>query len=454
MKKIFNSVKLTAILAVVALVSACTDGVDSIQNYINLSDSTISFGANPTDEFKILVEASGEWEYSISGDWISVESIDELGLTIVAEANTNVFMRSATITFICGSMETKAMVYQNSVSANVNLQLNSLFTDGAVSHSGEFVAGMAAYDDSYANPTLVNTVTGETLKYPIMSNDYVVTCVDDNGSMFIVSSSMIEGYRIEYGQTAEEILVPDQMGSGGVTGVSADGSIWVGFGCPIAGNWEPMRWVNGVPEVLPRDENNSIGETMWYGCAARGCSADGSIIYGNYFDYQDAIYWDANLEMHFVAPDLIIRGVYEYDSQTYYTCVAGAKINADSHLISPNGKYLAFKYEDQSSGSTVVTPGYLDIETGAYYLLSDYVSKAIVTISNDQSLFLTPYTSYGPTTVITAAGEEIDGMDWIEQNYGLIIEDTRAIVLVSANGNIFGYKGYGSSYLAWWLTKN
>ncbi len=455
MNKILKSVKVVVLALVATLVVACQSGVDAVQSYINLSDSTISFGANPVGDFKIAVDASGEWTYTISGDWLSEVSSDETGLTIQAESNGSSSMRSATITFSCGSMESKVLVYQNSVSANVNLELNSLFTDGAVSPSGEFVAGMAAYDDSYAKPTLINTLTGEVLKYPVMSNEYVVTCVDDSGQIFIVSGAMISGYHIEYGGTAEEILVPDEMKSGGVNGVSADGTIWVGFACPTTGGWEPMRWVNGVPELLPRDVNNSVGQTMWYGCAARGCSADGSIIYGNYLDYQDAIYWDANLEMHFVAPELLVRGEYDNGSGTVaYTRIAGASINADSHVISQNGKYLAFKFEDQSSGFTSVTPAYLNLETGAYYLFEEHSGKAIVTIGDDGSLFFTPYMSYGPTTVVTPQGEEIDGMDWVEQNYGLIIEDSRAILQVSQNGNLFGFKGYDSSYLAWWLTKN
>ncbi len=444
MKNILKQLKFSFVAMLAIAFVACSE-TDIVKNYINLSDSTVSFGANPDEDFTIAVESSSEWSYTINGDWISEVSSDQAGVTIHAEENENVNMRSASILFKSGDIESRVMIYQAGASSNVNFELNSLFELGAVSPSGEYVAGMVAYDDTNARPTSINTITGEVVKYASMSNEYTVTCVDDNGNIFAVSSVMISGYRMDSttGLT-EAILVPDDCKSGGVNGVSADGTIWVGFACPKTGLWEPMRWVNGVPEKLDRTETNGTGvENMFYGCVARGCSADGSIIYGNFLDYQEGIYWDKDSKMQLVAPELMN---YENGTST-----AGARINADSHVISQNGKYLAFKYENSKTSSII--PGYLNIESGEYKLFDDYAAKAIITIGNDETLFFTPFNYYGPTTVMTPDGEVIDGMDWVEQNYNVIVEDNRAIIQVSSNGNLFGYKGFTNVYQAWWLTK-
>ncbi len=447
MKNIFKALRATILVAVVAIFASCEQ--DVVYKYVNLSDVNFSLDYAGEEEFSIAVDASGEWSYTINDSWILEVECDGANLVVSAEPNPTTAMRVGTISFTQGEATNKAIIFQSG-RPNANIAINNLFALGVVSPGGNYVAGLASYDDDYYIPVLIDTYTNETKVYDMVSSNYVISCVDDNGNMFL-SSSMLSsaGYSLSYDGTLAELDVPDTFWAGGVTCCSADGTVWAGFGLANGGGWYALRWTNGIPEELQTPETNGTGkEAIWYGIIPRGCSDDGKLIYGNIMDYQEAIYWDEYGNVNFVAPELMELEVSEYEGSYYYSVAKGALQFADDQKISPNGKYLAFNY--YSSGTYY--PAYIDVTTGLYEILYDYAGMTIITIDNDGSFYLIASSVYGATTILPQSGDPFDSRTWLLSAYAVIVEDARSINQVSASGNLFGYSDYGDSYVCWWAT--
>ncbi len=465
MKRVFWATKAT-LLAFTAslLLGSCSEEI--ISQYLKISDSSITLDAAGLTEFTIDVSSSSDWTASIESSWINEVSRNSAGITLSANAYTGTTARYGSV-IIKTSFDTRKVTVQQS-NNSLSVFINYEFVEGVSSPSGYYLAGSKYISDTEILPTTIDLRTGEIREYDCelpteitvverattYEVSWKVSEVDDNGNIFMINDVMIWGLRIDAttGQYAM-IEVPSDMIGGGVNAVSADGTIWAGFGCPLSGGWVPMKWVNGVPERLPISDTNGTGlQSIWYGSAVRGCSDDGSIIYGSIMDYWEAIYWDKNNEMHFIAPELLEYSIEEYDGEYYCSLTAGARIYSDSQRVSANGKWISFIYNNETTG--VSAPGYLDTETGVPTILYDMSGLDIMAISNEGDLFLSTTMLLEPTTVYTAEGETVDGMTWLTRNYGVVIEDNRAITQVTANGDIFGFKSYSDSYIAWWLERD
>ncbi len=468
MKRVYNAIRVVMMVAAVTLMSSCNEEV--IYNYLKISDSSFSLDAAGQQEFTIEITASSDWSSTIQDSWIQEVSKDANGLTVKAEPYSGATPRYGSILIETADDSRKISVLQNNNS--VSAVVNDLFytsNSGVVSPSGYYLAGNITVSDTETMPVTIDLRTGEVRKFtctlpteidvPERETTYevswLVSAVDDNGNVFMNNSVLIFGLRLDAASGDYSLIeVPDDCIGGCVSAVSADGSIWVGSCCPLTGGWFPMKWVNGVPERLPITAQNGTGvQNIWYGATARGCSDDGSIIYGNIMDYDEAIYWDKDNEFHFVAPELLEYDTEDYYGTTYYNLFASARIYADAQRISPDGSKLSFIYTNENTGASY--PGYIDTASGVPTMLSNLSGYDITTISNDGELFLCPSAlALEPTTVYTTSGEKIGGMDWIFSNYGISIGDSRAITQVAANGNIFGMKSSGDYYVAWWLDLN
>ncbi|MFI3324468.1 MAG: BACON domain-containing protein [Rikenellaceae bacterium] len=450
-----NIIKIAIALVGATLLGACAndEGI-----YLNLSDSSVSLDGAGYNEVTIEVSASSSWSYTINDSWITFVNKDSNGLTVKGEAYYGSDTRVGSITFETDDMIVKTTVFQ--LSSLVTMVNTSIFTQGEPSPSGYYVAGMYYPDDYYANPTLIDMRTGETTYFDLVDNDYVVSCVDDNGNIFLNSSWMTDGMRVDATTgVAEAIEVPDGYSAGGVNAVSADGSVWVGYACIATsevvdgfGSWYPMKWVNGVPELLPSSEYNGTGvQYVWYGVVARGCSDDGSIIYGSIMDFSESVYWTADNEYKIIAEEMVEFYETDYtDNEFRYYLTAGARCYADNQRISPNGKYLSFRYVNDTEGTQY--PGYLDIETEVLYLMTDYSGYDIMTLTDDLDIVLYSSSSYlVSTTMLLASGEKMSTNDWLEENYGLQIEDDRAVMQIGSNGTVFGWEYSNYTYIPWWL---
>ncbi len=462
MKNIYKIARNGALaLGALALMVGCQD--ETIYNYLEISDRTVSFEDSANDEIKIEVEASGEWTYTVNDSWIEEVSSDNSGIVITVSDNTSSSMRYGTITFTCDDMESKATVLQASVGSNAQVVLNDAFNGGVVSPSGRYIAGRVIVGGGdvveQVCPVLIDAKSGDMTVHESMIKETDIGAVDDFGNIF-TSSGIVsnEGVVSAYD-------LPNECSWAEVLAVSLDGSVWVGRCFPKskklweeaghnpAGTYGAIKWVDGVPEILEVPETNGTGEeSLWYGLQAFGCSDDGSIIYGNVLDYFEACYWDKDGHVKLIAPELNEFSFVQYTEggEKCYTLESGTQQNFEYEKISPNGKYLAFQY-DNGGG---LCPAYLNTETGEYKVLKEYSGLATNTMDNDGNMFVCPSTNYGPASVITPDGEKIDGNDWVKDNYGLIISDARAICQVAADGSLFGYKSLDTQYyLAWWLLR-
>lgn len=452
MKRIYSAMRVAMMVACVALLGSCSE--ETIYNYLNVSDNSFSLDGKGEGEFTITIDASSDWNATIGDSWIVEVERDETSITVKGEPYAGATPRYGSITIKSGEQTRKITVSQTIHSTSV--MLNDLFYYGVVSPDGNYVAGNVVVSDGVVMPVTIDTRTGEVRKFTCKlpeeivvperetayGVDWEVHVVDNNGNIFMNNPYLIFGLRIDAATNTYSLIeVPDGSVGGCVTGVSGDGSVWVGSYCPVSGGWFPMKWVNGVPEPLEITEVNGTGkEKIWYGAVARGCSDDGSIIYGSIMDYDEAIWWDKEGKMRFVAPELLEHTEEVVNGELVYQLTGGARIYADPQRVSPNGKWISFKCSGSNSPAGC---GYIDTETG----IPTYVKASdILTITNDKDLVQHGY-------VTTADGEQIPAMDWIKQKYGVTIGDTRYITQVAANGNIFGWKQSGDYYLSWWLDR-
>ncbi len=482
MKQMKNIIKIAIALVGATLLGACTndDGI-----YLNVSDSSLSIDGAGLNEYTIEVKASSSWSYTINDSWITFVNKDSNGLTIKGEPYYGTDTRVGSITFETDDTTFKTTIFQ--LSSLVTVATTSIFTEGRPSPSGYYVAGMYYPDDTYAIPTRIDMRTGETAYFGLVDSDLVVSCIDDNGNIFLNASWMTEGYRVD-GSTSlsdvyeaattfaekEAIEVPVGYSAGGVNAVSADGSVWVGYACiedvsDGVGSWYAMKWVNNVPEVLPMPEFNSTGvQYLFYGVVARGCSYDGSVIYGTCLDYFESVYWTADNEFRFTGYDdetgvniFVEYDTYDdYDDEDEYSdedrnmfkysLTAGVHCYADTQHISPNGKYLPFRYENSSTGAQY--PGYIDLETEVIYTMEDYSGYDIMAITNDLDFVLYSASGYLVSTeILLASGVKMSTNDWMGDVYGIQVMDDRAVIQIAANGSVFGWKYSNYTYIPWWL---
>ncbi len=119
--------------------------------------------------------------------------------------------------------------------------------------------------------------------------------------------------------------------------------------------YRPLKWTDGgTPEVLPVPELNFRNEPYVSGVMARGCSADGSVIYGSTWDNLDygMLYWKDG-KVDWVGSDVrevrtvqIENGIGEMID---YNIVNGMICTAELTNISPNGRWIAGTYRTRTT---------------------------------------------------------------------------------------------------------
>ena len=178
-----------------------------------------------------------------------------------------------------------------------------------------------------------------------------------------------------------------------VQSISADGRIWVGFGMDdvlaFGGMYRPLKWTDGgTPEVLPVPELNFRNEPYVAGVMARGCSADGSVIYGSTWDNLDfgMLYWkDGKVDWAGSDVRRIHTEINRYGEEEI--CVDAMRCMADLTQISPNGKWIAgaYRYEIMEDGNYHIEtyPAVFNTETGKTVIIKDYGERVVSHITND-----------------------------------------------------------------------
>ena len=406
--------------------------------YVRLSDAACTFLADGNIPKAIEVAASGPWSAETGASWLTVTEEAE-GIVLAAADNKADSERRTEITIACGQATARITVIQMAPEHRTNrYRILKTFDMGAVlSKNGRYAAGnvkTVRTDDVWENrPTVIDIETDEWIQFGPLPDDLycieVPFAVSDEGTVFFYDSNTngcigfdISGNAFTPKAPAGQTTIPQ------VQSISADGRIWVGWGHQPGNLYQPIRWIDGEPEILPVPPLNFRDAPYVTGVTARGCSADGSVIYGSSWDNLDfgMLYWkDGKVDWAGSDVRRIHTEINRYGEEEI--CVDAMRCMADLTQISPNGKWIAgaYRYEIMEDGNYHIEtyPAVFNTETGKTVIIKDYGERVVSHITND-GIVCIANSSYLPddgfmydVNTQTNLGSV---SEWIRSNYGII----------------------------------
>lgn len=376
--------------------------------YVRLSDAACTFLADGNIPKAIEVAASGPWSAETGASWLTVTEEAE-GIVLAAADNKADSERRTEITIACGQATARITVIQMAPEHRTNrYRILKTFDMGAVlSKNGRYAAGnvkTVRTDDVWENrPTVIDLETDEWIQlgpYPnSLFNIELPFAISDEGTIFFLDANtsacvgfnLAGDYFLPANAEGHELLPSVQS-------ISADGRIWVGWGLDdvlaFGGMYRPLKWTDGgTPEVLPVPELNFRNEPYVSGVMARGCSADGSVIYGSTWDNLDygMLYWKDG-KVDWVGSDVReVRTVQIENSvgeMIDSNIVNGMICTAELTNISPNGRWIAGTYrtEDYPSPRNYVQaryPAFFNTETGTTTIVKDFGEGSAAHVTDD-----------------------------------------------------------------------
>ena len=327
-----------SVLPLLLLVAAtgCTQPTEEV-HYIKVDMIACSFQGTDAVPVRITISSNpGPWSAEPSASWIRITEQTEEGIVLTADDNPASTEREGEITVTAGEMTKTIRVTQTGdtfVPARYDVFRD--YTMGAViSPNGRYTAGFIGVPDENATDhwllqvVITDLESGEQyLPAPFLDSLYPLydpCAITDSGTVFFhCEDGRIIGFSI-----SGDITVLDNVPGAGkpwLSQVASDESgVWVGFCLGGETMYSPVKWTDGVPEILPLPEKTYRENKGWVqGGMARGCSLDGNIVYGTAWEGLDSglMWWDAEGNVRWVGDELHkIKPVQMFDqqTQTYY----------------------------------------------------------------------------------------------------------------------------------------
>ncbi len=503
------------ILAATALVSAaalsgCQKDPETLINHLRLSDNAVMFDALGNQTYTVTVTSStGEWTFAKEGDWMTVElTEDGNALTVTAGVNassealegkitvSNAFSEENISVSQLGESEPDAPKFRVltdyntfTISAGGKKALacvNQVVDEvGFINNTNIYVIDLATDERTELTPFV-----GETTELQA----YEASAISDDGRVVIITGKS-DMKSLVYNNDTNEwdavAMINSTDKANLVSAMSADGSIWVGYGRKSSNLYYPIKWVDGTPQEMSAPEKNGMDMDVTNGTMARGCSADGTVIYGSCWDNFEALYWNSAGEWSWIAEDLIkfetkeVQGMF---GTTTLLSLSTPYLDANNMRLSSNGKWLAMNYrfgefveKANMFGGTSwsvqyqVKPLLVNIETGATTLIeSDDIklttgssaglySGGGIGVTNDGTFFYGAYKAADGQQGIVKGyaytnGASVSTTDWIQSNFGIYTLGDYWVRRDFGDGKtVLGYKivptMIGTVYMPWYATK-
>lgn len=428
--------------------AGCTDD-EVVYDHLGVSGDSYTFDGDGTQTYKIDIQSLAEWSYTIEGDWVTEVAKDATSLTIGAKANDIIGERSGKIIFTAGAYtQTVKLLQLPYGAASARYCPIDDFTPAAMSPSGTYIGGVITSieaDDSYGyTPVIIEVATGKRTLLEKTAESIGARAITDQGMLLC----LVGGYTsIIYKMDGTSFLpaVPSGFNLATVEAVSADGSVMVGYAQGEGTySYSALKWTDpeGIPEVLESPKFNNWGVELQNGVMARGCSADGSIVYGSEWETFRPVYWTADGTLHLVGEDVFLKesGIM-FDPWTGEEVeaefVSAPSLTAMVNNMSPNGKYLACEFKHtQLINKNPVTKTYamiFDTEADKSTIVWEHEDASGLTVLNDGTVSIgTPAAGtmtgimYNPTfktSLPTSA--------WMKQKFNLIVGGDLPIEKVS-----------------------
>lgn len=448
-----NTILYKSIFLLSAALSIFTSCETIEEQYINVDVDHITFMAEPDGNKTIKVDSyNGAWEVDTRKtdlSWLTIVEKNTTSLILSAKVNDTGFPLNTTITLVAGDatkdIQVDQMIKDNGIA---RYRLMDKFVRTVISPSGNYAGGFyTSFDengDFVFQPYIIDMATDKwNLVGTYTQSMFVLqdaATITDSGELFLtdgdhggcIKFSMKEAgdYKI-IPRPANSITLPE------VTCSAENGNVWVGYGVKeIPGNdtrYFPIKWTNEVPEELEVPELNYRNQEHVAGVMARGCSLDGSVIYGTTWDNDDSgmVYWKDG-KVDYVWRENIRDSYYDLGNGEIlpYRLVDGmVTFGMIPYQASASGKYICgtFRTEEMNAARTQVTftycPAFFNTETKELFKFTEKDGSAMCALDSGIGFIGTPsqFTSSGyvveiETNVILGTIQE-----WIYEKYGIRI---------------------------------
>lgn len=361
MNNIYRVLSCISLLGTALFVTSCNNEDNIVERHLKLDTYAHSFTSDDESHLVVNVTSTSDWAYELAGEsWIGVHELTDNRITFYAEPNTAGEERQAVVTFTnADDMAVELRLTQlGSLSARFFKIENGLSI--VMSSRGNYVAYMEEtiedemYDIFGYYVVLNNLEEGESSKTYVGNQRTSVLAVSDNGIVILENDEVNHGLYLKEG-TVYPIEVPAGYSAAYLSSISGDGNTMVGYyqsGGLFSSVNVPVKWVGGVPTVLEKPALNVDGTGVMQ-IRPRGCSEDGSVIFGTLWDMPNfqAVYWKEDNKIHYVAEDLISLTEQEpwysewEDRWITDVSIEGVAGNVTTTWISPDGRYLALRFQ-------------------------------------------------------------------------------------------------------------
>lgn len=435
------------VLAVFCLVSCQKE--DAVP-YLGLSVERYTFMGKDNTVLKVVVSSNNPWNVEEVPEWVETKvNGDTLEVSVLA--NTSVDQRNATLSVVSSDLVCGLEVSQLPDRFNGRFEdMYYLSKDAAMSRNGQYVCGIKSRMDSNGNgfytPVIINTRTGEQKELDELTGfDGVLAISDDASLISLRGSSGANSLLLKDGKPVD-IALPEGYQYPFVSGMSADGSIMVGF-CKNANvtgykPYVPVKWVDGVPEIMAYPDHTVWGDEYLMDTMARGCSSDGEIVFGSEWTDYGLVYWKGD-ELFFPGQDYA-----DLDNRTTVV-TESSRFN-----ISHNGKYVGGFWKNANGGAT---PAVIDTENNELIMLDGVGDGSCIHVTDEGTAFCcSPSIGSAEGYVVDVrSGETKEFSTWMKDSYGLNLSQNRFVEQVSEDGKtLFGLTALtgplGTAYVAWY----
>lgn len=487
-----NILKLMAWAAVVCGVSmfaACNDETEPEtpeENYIILDNFAHTFLHNEDSPLTVNVNSTSTWSTEISyeaaksyyevadndasgGDWLEIDAYNDSSITFSVVKNEGQHLRRASITFT--NEQGKQCVLNVSQTAKPvsgpSFYINEANIPVVMSQKGKYASYVVVYWETvnentifYYDPVIVNLETGkeEVLERLTGVGTTRCTAISDNGILVLSADGSTSSIIYKDGEY-RFIDLPAEANyiSSSVQNISSDGTVMVGYVSLGGAKSIPVKWVNGELVLLDKPEIDIDGISPCNLVYARGISADNSIIHGTTWNYPNfmAVYWTEDNKVHYVAEETIevteSEPWYDYWGGEHINIhVSGPTLDSNRYIMSPNAKYIGYKYQTMTSVDADI---FMDYQTTFYDMENNNVLARIEEESGPLTITNNGLAFYGTPGMAMSKGYVYDlnthqvqtAEQWVLETYGIMIPDNCVITHVGEDmKSVLGFRQVAS----------
>ena len=466
-----------SILRLSIIATACMAGLAScseeiqIDPYLNLSVTTYTFQGNGNDSVIVKVKTNaGDWTATTNNSFLEISQPAGDSIVIKAQRNTSPEMRNGSILFSSADGQAQKTMEIAQLTANFRgvFKILPATGRGRMSRNGQWYVyvdrTLIEETNSYKSTTYrVNLSTGETEEIPtpmipdnFTENVYIepdeISAVSDDGQYIIFASGGNVTSALARDGEIIPVSIPQGYHHAWLINMDADCSVLIGSVMKErsgGGYWStPCKWVDGEPIVLDAPQADAINwVTSELDTYPRGCSEDGSIVYGSEWQTFGLCYWTADNKLHNIG----IENADISGSEGNWI-INMIEVQASYWNISNNGKYIVTDYANNY-------PVRVNTVTNTYEVLDNLSGMGGSCVTNDGLAFgATP-------TYIASSGVAIDFenatstsfKDWVQETYGVTIPGNIWPEIVSPDMKAFAGRGYeagtASPYNSFWVMR-